>query len=105
MGRPKGSKNKHSFQVEELAQTFDVEPFEILMRIATGDWKFFGFKSATETVYTAQGIEMEQLAIPIKDRGAAAAKACAYLYSQKQAVQLSTVDTGIKIIIEDYSKK
>lgn len=104
MARTKGSKNKHTFQVEEIAQKFDCEPFEILMRIATGDWKWFGFQSESKTAYSPQGIEMDELNIPFKERVSAAKEASRYLYSQKQSVAISTGDTGIKIIVEDYSK-
>lgn len=104
MARTKGSKNKHSFQAEELAQKFDVQPFEILMRIAMGDWKFFGFDGATKTTYTAQGIEVEELNIRMQDRALAAKEACKYLYSQKKALEVSaSPDTaGFKIIVQDY---
>lgn len=104
MGRPKGSKNKHSFKVEEIAQKFEVEPFEYMMRIAAGDWKFFGFDGPTKTTFTPQGIEIEELNIPIKERAQMAKEASKYLYSAKQAVQVSG-EMGIKIIVEDFLKK
>lgn len=103
--RTKGSKNKHSFQVEELAQKFDVEPFEILMQIATGNWKFFGFSGPTKTTFTPQGIEVEELNIRMQERCQAAKDACKYLYSQKQAIAHSGQIDGFKIVVEDYSSK
>lgn len=105
MGRPKGSKNKHSFQIEEIANKFDIEPFEVLMMVAVGDWKGLGFEAAYKTSYTGAGIEFEEPNIKLADRVQAAKEACKYLYSQKQAVAISTGDTGIKIIVEDYTKE
>lgn len=90
--------------MEELAQKFDAEPFEILMRFASGDWAFFGFDGPTKTTFTAQGLEIEEQNLPIKDRVTAAKEACRYLYSQKQSVDVK-VPEGIKIIVEDYTKK
>jgi hypothetical protein len=104
MGRPKGAKNKHTFQVEEIAHKFDVEPFEIMMRIAVGDWKFFGFDGATKITYTMNGIEVEELNIPMKERAQMAKEASKYLYSAKQAIEV-TGEMGIKVIVEDYLNK
>lgn len=103
MGRPKGSKNKHTFQVEEIARRFDKEPFEILMMVANGDWEGLGFKAETRTVFTPQGIEMEEDNVPLRERTAAAKEAAKYLYSAKQAVQV-TAPEGIRVIIEDFCK-
>lgn len=104
-GRPKGSKNRHDFSVDELARTYDTTVFDILLRVAMGDWQALGFEEKTKTTFTMSGIEVEEENIPLKERVAAADKAARYLYAQKQSVQLSTGDTGIKIIVEDYTKK
>lgn len=104
-GRPKGSKNKHTFNVEELAHKYDCEPFEILLMVAMGDWERLGFEGKTKTTFTQAGIEVEEDNVPLKERVQAAKEAAKYLYSTKQSVALSTGDTGIKIIVEDYSKK
>lgn len=105
MGRPKGSKNKHTFQVEEIANKYDVEVFEVLLWVAMGDYKALGYEEKTKTTYTQNGIEVEEENVPLKERVAAAKECARYLYSAKQSIALSTGDTGIKIIVEDYSKK
>lgn len=104
-GRPKGSKNKHTFQVEEIAQKYDLEPFEILTMIAMGDWKGMGFEAKTKTTFTMNGIEVEEENIPLKDRVMAAKECAKYLYSAKQAIALSTGESGFKVIVEDYGKE
>jgi len=103
-GRPKGSKNKHSFNAEEIANKFDVQPLEILMMIATGDWAGLGYAEKSKISFTSAGIEFEEDHIRLQDRTMAAKEASKYLYSQKQAVALSTGEEGIKIVVEDYSK-
>lgn len=105
MGRPKGSKNIRSITVEMIAARFKIDPFEVLMMIAAGDWKGLGYKEETKTSFAASGIEFEEPWIKLSDRVQAAKEAAKYLYSQKQSVQVSTGESGIKIIIEDYSKK
>jgi hypothetical protein len=104
-GRPKGVKNTRTRTIEEIAAKFDIDPFEVLMMIAAGDWEGLGFAAKSRTSFTPQGIEIEEDNVPLAQRCQAAKEAAKYLYSQKQSVALSTGDTGIKIIVEDYSKK
>lgn len=102
MPRQKGSKNRRTQMIEDIAYRFDMDPFEILMMVACGDWKGLGYDSATKTSFAASGIEFEEPWIKLSDRVLAAKEAAGYLYSKKQSVALSTGDTGLKIIIEDY---
>lgn len=104
-GRKKGSQNKRTFRVEEIAEKFNVDPFEVLMMVAAGDWEALGFESQSKISYTNAGIEFEEPHIKLSDRVQAAKEAARYLYSQKQSVAISTGDGGIKIIVEDYTKK
>ena len=104
-GRVKGSRNKHTFNVEELAQKYDVEVFEVLLWVAMGDWRSLEFESKTKTTFTAQGIEIEEDNVPLKERVQAAKEAARYLYSQKQSIALSTGESGIEIIVKDYTTK
>lgn len=104
-GRPKGLKNVRTRIVEEIAAKFDLDPFEVLLMVAVGDWKGLGYAAETRISFAASGIEFEEPVIKLSDRVQAAKEAAKYLYSQKQSVALSTGDTGIKIIVEDYTKK
>jgi hypothetical protein len=104
-GRQKGTRNKLNQNVEEIAAQFEMDPFEVLMMIAAGDWKGLGYETKTKTTFSAAGIEIEEDNVPLAQRCQAAKEAAKYLYAQKQSVALSTGDTGIKIIVEDYSKK
>lgn len=106
MARPKGSKNIKSFQAEELAKKLGVDPLEILLRFAMGDWKGLGYEAECYFKETAEGEVKMNYVIGPDLRVQAAQYAAKYLYSAKQAVQLSNPDgSGIKIIVEDYSKK
>lgn len=105
MGRPKGAKNKRTLLVEEIAMRFDIDPFEVLMMVAAGDWKGLGYAEKSKTTFTLQGIEVEEDNVPLAQRVQAAKEAAKYLYAQKQSVAISTQDSGLKIIVEDYTKK
>lgn len=104
-GRPKGCKNKRTRMVEEIADQFELDPFQVLMMIACNDWKGLGYASSTKTVFSMAGIESEEPVIGLSDRLGAAKEATKYIYSQKRSVELSTdPDKGIKIILEDYTE-
>jgi len=103
-GRKKGSKNKRNLRVEEIAARFEIDPFEVLMMISSGDWKGLGFEAKTKTTFTPQGIEVEEDNVPIVQRCMAAKEATRYLYSQKQSVEVSG-QMGFEIKITDYTKK
>jgi len=104
-GRQKGTPNAVNKTVYDIASKFELDPFEVLMMVAAGDWEALGYESKTHTVFTAQGIEMEVEHIGLSDRVTAAKEASKYLYSQKKAVELSGESNAIKIVIEDYKGK
>lgn len=96
-GRKKGTPNKRSLEIEAICEKLDCNPFEILLLFAKGDAKALGYMGATP------GAPAPTIAQDI--RAKAAAEASKYLYSQKKAVELSTGDEGIKIVIEDYTRR
>jgi hypothetical protein len=105
MGRPKGAKNIRSFNAEELAKSMDVDPLEILLWVSEGNWEKLGFKEKTKTTFTAQGIEVEEDNVPLKERVQASKEAAKYLHAAKQSIALSTGAEGLKIVVEDYLKE
>lgn len=102
-GRVKGSVNIRTFVAEEIAAKFEIDPLEVLMMVATGDWKGLGFDAPSKISYTSAGIEFEEPNIKLSDRVQASKEAAKYLYSAKQAVAISGPDeSGIRIEIVDY---
>lgn len=107
MSRTKGSKNKHSFKVEEIAHKYDMEPFEFAMAVLNNDWKRLGYENANKVIIGEKAgvkFSLEEPNIKLSERVKCAEFASKYLYSQKQAVQVSG-ELGMKLIIEDYTKK
>ncbi len=72
-GRQKGTPNKKTVQLKERAQRLGFDPFEMLLRVAKGDW---------------QGLELDG-PISIELRVRAACEACKYLYPQRKAIEVS----------------
>lgn len=103
--KTKGAKNRKTFQVEEIAQKYKLEPIEVLLMAMNGDWKGLGYDSPTTTQFTAAGIEFEVPNLTVTHRIDAAKQACKYLYSAKQTVTVEGGLQPIKIIIEDYTSK
>lgn len=104
-GRPEGSKNKRTLLVEEIAAKFKLDPFEVLMMVAAGDWKALGYDSKTKTAFTAQGIEVEEDNVTLTNRVQAAKEAAKYLYAPKQSEATKKAVEAFEMIISDYSKK
>lgn len=72
-GRRKGSPNKRTVLLIEKAAYLKVDPFEILLLVAKGDW---------------QGLGYEFNPITLGDRLAAATQACQYLYPKRKAIDV-----------------
>lgn len=102
-GRNKGSLNKRTLKVEEMAAACSVDPFQILLWVAEANWKALGFDAPSKISYSPAGIEFEEMNIKLPDRIQAAKEATKYLYCQKKAVELSTAEEGIRIEIVDYT--
>lgn len=102
-GRPKGAKNKHTFNVEEMAQEYELDPFKFMMAVINNDWQKLGFSGPTKTTFTMNGIEVEEDNIPVEQRVKCAGHASKFLYSAKQAIEVSGGEKAIEIIVRDYT--
>ena len=89
-GKPKGAKNLINRDVEAIAAKLNVKPFEVLCHFAAGD-------------FAALGLDKGQ--ISPRMRLHAAREASKYLYSQRRAVEVSSGDSGFKIVVEDFTVK
>jgi len=89
-GRQKGSPNKNTRTLLERAESLKVDPFEILLRFAKGDWKGLGYKSATTVKITKAGDVVEIDVIEPDLRVTAAKAACEYLHPKRKAIELSS---------------
>lgn len=83
-----------------LADELGVQPFEILLRAAAGDWRGLGYSSGFETKYTANGTAYEVDILPIDLRIAAAKEAAQYLHPKKRAIEHSGSDELPPIRVE-----
>ncbi len=104
-GRRPGSKNLISKEADEVFERMQFCPLEDLIKFAKGDWQGLGYQSGSKVSFTAQGIETEEETIKPEHRLTALKEACKYRFAQKKAIDLTSSDgSGIKILIEDYTK-
>jgi len=105
-GRKKGTPNKSSIPAQELAEKLGINPFEILLRFAAGDWQGLGYENECYFAEKPDGAVKMGYVISPEARAKASAEATKYLMPQRKAVEISTEgDKGFKIIVEDYSSK
>jgi hypothetical protein len=102
--RAPGIPNKKTKEVCDLIDKAKLGPLEFLIAVLSLDYEALSIESAKKVQWTNAGIEYEVDAIPVELRMDAAKTLMKYRYSQKQAVEHSTGESGIKIFIEDYTK-
>lgn len=86
-GRKKGVPNRKTRPLLEKAAELGVDPFEILLLIAKGDWERLGYKTLAEANLTLQM------------RQSAASDCCQYLYPKRKAIEMPITNP------EDTSKE
>lgn len=92
-GRKKGTPNKvRTPDLQNLAEELGINPFEVLLCYAAGDWQALGYKKECDTKYTIQGEPYEVRVITPEVRVKAAAEACQYLFAKKREIQILPED-------------
>lgn len=87
-GRPKGAKNKRTLMIEVIAERFQQDPFEILMKFALGDWKGLGYDNETYVMENAQGATKIGYTISPEMRLSATKECCQYLYPKMKQLEI-----------------
>lgn len=87
-GRSKGTPNKRTLELKELAEKLGVDPFEILLLFAKGDYAALGYDEFEEKMGAA-GIPVSIRTIEPELREKAAKDACEYLYPKRKAIEVT----------------
>ncbi len=90
-GRKKGTRNKDAAPVMQRAEQLGIDPFEILLLFAAGDWKKLGYKKETIIRYS-KDCQNEYLTIDPAVRARSAAEACQYLYPKRKAIEVEEIN-------------
>lgn len=103
-GRPKGSKNEITTLASVIAARMNYDPFEALINFSRGDWKALGYESDVYHMEKPDGsVKMGYVVTP-QMRLDATKEAMKYIYPTQKSVEIKTGDSGLKIIVEDYTK-
>lgn len=91
MARPRGIPNYKTLPLLELAEKLKVNPFEILLNFAKGDWEALGYDNSVYVKESSDG-KTTTLGYTITPevRAKAAIEACKYLFPQKKAIQIDS---------------
>lgn len=88
-GRAKGTPNKRTWDARALAERLGVDPLEILLNFAKGDYKALGYNTATKTVVDADGNQVQVDRIDEGMRQKAAKDAAPFIWPQLKGIELS----------------
>lgn len=88
-GRKKGVPNKRTWEARALADRLGVDPLELALLFAKGDWKALGYDGPTKTVVTADGQRVQVDRIDEQLRSQNAQRAIPYLYPQLKSLELT----------------
>lgn len=94
-GRKPGTVNRRTQEAAELAERLGVNPLEILLLFAKGDWKALGYDSPDRVRMVNDTIITEPI-ISAELRSTSASKAVEYIYAKKKAVDVTTLGESIK---------
>lgn len=101
----KGIPNKITSSARELAEKMGVDPLNILLLFAKGDWAALGYKEETRITQDGDNGTKYEYHIEPNVRMKAAESACRYIYPTQKAVEITSPDDGgLRIVIEDFSK-
>lgn len=86
MASRKGSPNKDTVDAQMLSKALGIDPFEILLHFAAGNWNRLGYKAATVTVHTSEDSSYEKDVISPELRVGAAKEAANYLLPKRKSL-------------------
>ena len=89
MARTKGALGKNVWPLRDKALELGVDPFEVLLLFAKGDWEKLGYRSATKQMMVGDSVVTVDT-IETSLRLKAAAESCKYLYPQLRSTDLTT---------------
>lgn len=105
-GRQKGTPNKESTTAASIAARLGVDPMEILLYFAIGDYKALGYENELYHKETASGEVKMGYVITPETRMNAAKEAAKYIYPQLKALEhTGDVAGGLIFHVKDYANK
>lgn len=92
MARPKGNKNKKTLEFVDRAHALGVDPIDVMLLFAKGDWKALGYKDEMYVVSESKESKSWKYTIDPAIRLKAASEACQYINAKKRSVEVTGKD-------------
>jgi hypothetical protein len=90
-GKPKGAISTLTRRARELSEKLNIDPIEVLLYFAAGDWKALGYRDQYEVKGSDKsGGHIFSLTIDPNTRCRAAAEAAQYIYPKLKSVENTT---------------
>lgn len=96
MAKAFGTANRQVEDLRRRAKELGIDPWDILLYFAQGDYKALGYQSPYVTKYTNTGKEYEDLLISPELRQKSAADAAQYIHAKRKAVEMEIESTEEK---------
>lgn len=103
-GRKKGTRNKLTDEARAIAERMGIDPFEVLLLFADGDWKKLGYDKPKYVTGVNEWGTWYKWTIDPAVRAKAAAEACRFLKPQLKSVELE-VGESMQDAIENLNQK
>lgn len=88
-GKKKGTKNNNPFEALTLARKLNIDPLEVLLKLAAGDYRALGYKEEMRTIGITEGGSIEDYTIPVAVRRQAAKDAADKMYPSLKSTEHS----------------
>lgn len=102
-GRSAGVPNKRTSLITDISSKYKMDPFEILMHFANGNWEALGYDAEVYHMETPTGETKMGYVITPNMRLMAAKEAVQYLYPKKKEEVVE--DNSIEVMDLDQKKK
>lgn len=102
-GRAKGKPNRDRENLLALSEKLGVDPFEVLLLFAKGDWHALGYKSETYVSGEGKGSVSYKYFIDPSVRAKSASEACQYLFAKRKTVEVEApngLDVNLKTDVD-----
>lgn len=104
-GKKKGQPNRVTREAIDKAQELNIDPFEVLLHFAKGDWQALGYQYPTKTIKVAGGVEYEVDIITPEARLGAAKEAVQYLIPKRRSLEIdSNINLEMAKKAQEYSE-
>lgn len=96
-GRQKGTPNKDTQELKEIAERLGVNPFEVMLLFAKGDWQALGYKNEMYVSSEGDKSTSYKYTIDPATRAKMASDACQFMYPKRKSIEVLSAEDGPEV--------